>query len=139
VRFNNRFLALNETGAVSVRDRRLRDAVFEQGPDLQRHARLRTRLRKGYREHAVPLCRGSACDGRGTLVEFSSPDSIADAVIRLLDNKEERESLENAAYVYSRRAAWFNVAIDYLDLFHRLITRDRLAKQTALAASDSKQ
>jgi len=68
-------------------------------------------------------------EGRGMLVDFQSPDSIADTVIKILDNKELKESLENAAYEYGRRAAWFNVAVDYLDLFHRVLTRERMAQQ----------
>ncbi len=60
-------------------------------------------------------------DGRGILIDFESPDSIADTVIRVLDDKELKESLESAAYRYGRRAAWFNVAISYLDLFDRVL------------------
>ena len=73
-------------------------------------------------------------EGRGMLVDFASPESIASTVIRLLDNKEEKEALETAAYRYGRRAAWFNVAIDYLDLFHRLIAREKLAKKAAVTS-----
>jgi glycosyltransferase involved in cell wall biosynthesis len=64
-------------------------------------------------------------DGRGTLVDFRSPDAIADAVIELMDNPDKKEQMESLAYKYGRRTAWFNVAIDYLDLFHRVMQRTR--------------
>ncbi|MCL6629996.1 MAG: glycosyltransferase, partial [Armatimonadetes bacterium] len=55
--------------------------------------------------------------GRGILVDFRNPAEIAEAVDRILSDPLLRESLESKAYKYGRRAAWFNVAIDYLDLF----------------------
>lgn len=68
-------------------------------------------------------------DGRGKLVDFASPDAIADAVISILGDRQLKESMESAAYNYGRRAAWFNVAIDYLGLFHMILSARR-AKQT---------
>lgn len=55
--------------------------------------------------------------GRGILVDFRNHAEIAGAVDRILSDPVLRESLESKAYKYGRRAAWFNVAIDYLDLF----------------------
>lgn len=62
-------------------------------------------------------------DGRGVLVDFKSPEAMADAVIDLLDNPEKKGEMEDRAYKFGRRTAWFNVAIDYLDLFHRILQR----------------
>jgi glycosyltransferase involved in cell wall biosynthesis len=59
-------------------------------------------------------------NGRGVLVDFRNSDQIADAVDRILSDPAFREQLESKAYKYGRRAAWFNVAIDYLDLFDRI-------------------
>lgn len=56
--------------------------------------------------------------GKGMLVDFRSPDEISKAVDYILLNPGFREEMETRAYRYGRRAAWFNVAIDYLDLFH---------------------
>jgi glycosyltransferase involved in cell wall biosynthesis len=64
-------------------------------------------------------------DGRGVLVDFRSPEAMADAVIDLLDNPAKKEQMEALAYKFGRRTAWFNVAIDYLDLFHRILQRTR--------------
>jgi len=60
-------------------------------------------------------------DGRGMLVDFKSPDAIADAILYLLDNPDKRQEMVDKAYKFGRRTAWFNVAIDYLDLFHRVV------------------
>jgi len=59
-------------------------------------------------------------DGRGILVDFKSPEGIANSVDQILSNPAMREQMETKAYAYGRRAAWFNVGIDYLDLFHRI-------------------
>jgi glycosyltransferase involved in cell wall biosynthesis len=67
-------------------------------------------------------------EGRGVLVDFRSPDAVADAVIDLLEDPTKKERMESLAYKYGRRTAWFNVAIDYLDLFHRVLLRTRAEK-----------
>lgn len=66
-------------------------------------------------------------EGRGLLVDFRDPEQLAGAVNRILDDPVLREQMETKAYKYGRRAAWFNVAIDYLDLFHRLCPRPKAA------------
>ncbi len=129
VRFNNRFLSLNEL----VRYLCATDVYVTPylNKDQTASGTLAYALGCGKAIASTPYLYAEEvlADGRGTLVDFASPESIASTVNRLLDNKEEKEALENAAYRYGRRAAWFNVAIDYLDLFHRLITRERFAKQ----------
>lgn len=59
-------------------------------------------------------------EGRGMLVGFRDSEEIAEATIRILSTPSMREQMETRAYRYGRRAAWFNVAIDYLNLFHRV-------------------
>ncbi|MCL5103338.1 MAG: glycosyltransferase family 4 protein [Armatimonadetes bacterium] len=135
VRFNNRFLALNEL----VRYLCATDVYIT--PYLNKD-----QICSGTLAYAVGCGKAIAStpylyaeevlgDGRGTLVDFESPESIADTVNRILDDKELKESLENAAYQYGRRAAWFNVAVDYLDLFHRVIAQRRAAKKTVETAA----
>ncbi|HPP75580.1 MAG TPA: glycosyltransferase family 4 protein, partial [Armatimonadota bacterium] len=68
-------------------------------------------------------------DGRGVLVDLRSPDAMANAIIDLLDNPEKKENMEALAYKFGRRTAWFNVAIDYLDLFHRILQRNKAAQE----------
>ncbi len=64
--------------------------------------------------------------GRGLLVDFRSPEQIAGAVNGLLSDPNLREQMETRAYKYGRRATWFNVAIDYLDLLHNLWPRPKV-------------
>jgi glycosyltransferase involved in cell wall biosynthesis len=135
VRFNNRFLALNEL----VRYLCATDVYIT--PYLNKD-----QICSGTLAYAVGCGKAIAstpylyaeevlADGRGTLVDFESPDSIADTVIRILSDKELKESMESAAYGYGRRAAWFNVAVDYLDLFHRVMSQKR-AKSEAIEAGE---
>ena len=57
---------------------------------------------------------------RGLLVEFRNPESIADAVNRILVDKSLKERLENNAGEFGKNMAWPNVAKKYLDLFEGL-------------------
>ena len=75
-------------------------------------------------------------EGRGILVDFLDTDGMANAVTKILTDPALREQMEAKAYRYGRRAAWFNVAIDYLDLFHKLCVRCKVA-QTLPRPTDS--
>jgi glycosyltransferase involved in cell wall biosynthesis len=78
-------------------------------------------------------------EGRGMLVDFRNPDHMADAVVRILSTPAMREQMEIKAYRYGRRAAWFNVAIDYLNLFHRIHTRPAAAPASESRGRSEKQ
>lgn len=69
--------------------------------------------------------------GRGILVDFKEPDAMAKAANDILRDTAMREKMEARAYRYGRRAAWFNVAIDYLDLFHGLCPKVKPARTQA--------
>ncbi len=131
VRFNNRFLALSEL----VRYLCATDVYVTPylNKDQIVSGTLAYALGCGKAIVSTPYLYAEEvlADGRGILVDFASPDSIADTVIRILDDAKLKESLEAAAYAYGRRAAWFNVAVDYLGLFHRVLNRRRLAQQLA--------
>jgi glycosyltransferase involved in cell wall biosynthesis len=76
-------------------------------------------------------------EGRGKLVEFKDSSAMAQSINNILANPVLREQMETRAYRYGRRAAWFNVAIDYLDLYHRLLAPLKAAvKETAKSASE---
>jgi len=60
-------------------------------------------------------------DGRGELVRFRDPNSIAKAVNRILDNDSLRMTIEKRAYAYSRQMIWANVGKKYLALFREAI------------------
>ena len=126
VRFNNRFLALNEL----VRYLCATDVYVTPylSKDQIVSGTLAYALGCGKAIVSTPYLYAEEvlAEGRGMLLDFESPDSIADTVCRILDDKELKESLEAAAYRYGRRAAWFNVAVDYLGLFHRVLNRHRV-------------
>ncbi|MHB0912860.1 MAG: glycosyltransferase family 4 protein [Armatimonadota bacterium] len=63
---------------------------------------------------------------RGMLVDFQSPNEIADCANQIFSDAVLRERMESRAYNYARRAAWFNVGIDYLDLFHTVCARSKI-------------
>lgn len=73
-------------------------------------------------------------EGRGVLVDFKDPEGMGSRINEILSNPSIREPMEARAYKYGRRAAWFNVAIDYLNLFHKLSPR---AKTTTKSQAES--
>ena len=56
---------------------------------------------------------------RGILVEFRNPDSIAEAVIRVLSDTNLKEQMEKNSYSYTRRMTWSNVALYYMNMFNK--------------------
>ncbi len=59
-------------------------------------------------------------DGRGVFCDFHDSDSIAERVTTIIENKRLRASLEQKAYMYSRKFTWPLVAKKYLHLFDEL-------------------
>src|SRR6202044_3588247 len=49
-------------------------------------------------------------DGRGMIVPFDDPDSIAEAAIKLLEDDAERHAMRKRAYLYSRGTTWEKAA-----------------------------
>lgn len=70
-------------------------------------------------------------DNRGVLVPFRDPDAIANAVIRLLENPEEKQAIEENAYRYGRLMTWPNVANSHLNVFRTVLAKHnaRLARK----------
>ena len=58
-------------------------------------------------------------DGRGVIVPFDDPGSIAKAVLRLLENDAERHAMRKRAYLYSRKTTWPKTARAYMASFQR--------------------
>lgn len=77
-------------------------------------------------------------DERGVLVPFDDPASIADAVIRLLDDDAERHAMRKRAYLHSRGTTWEKTAQAYMMSFQRArverMFRPRAALQDIFAA-----
>ena len=56
------------------------------------------------------------CDGRG-IVPFQNSEAISDVVIRLVENPEERETIEAKVYETGRTMTWINIAHQYYHVF----------------------
>jgi glycosyltransferase involved in cell wall biosynthesis len=82
-------------------------------------------------------------DGRGIMVPFDDPASIAEATIRLLDNDAERHAMRKRAYLHSRGTTWQRTAQAYMASFQRAraerILRPRPSLQDILAARSTDQ
>jgi glycosyltransferase involved in cell wall biosynthesis len=77
-------------------------------------------------------------DGRGVIVPFDDPGSIAVATIGLLDNDAERHAMRKRAYLHSRGTTWQKTAQAYMASFQRArderMLRPRPALQDLVAA-----
>ncbi|MDZ4347772.1 MAG: glycosyltransferase, partial [Candidatus Binatia bacterium] len=62
-------------------------------------------------------------DGRGVLVPFRDPGTIAKAVIGLQKNNTRRKDMQKKAYEYGRLMTWPNVAQSHLQLFRSVLHR----------------
>lgn len=71
-------------------------------------------------------------DGRGVIVPFDDPDSIANAAIRLLDNDAERHAMRKRAYLHSRGTTWQKTAQAYMASFQRARVERMLRPRAAL-------
>ncbi len=71
-------------------------------------------------------------DGRGVLVPFDDPDSIATAAIKLLDNDAERHAMRKRAYLHSRSTTWQKTAQAYMASFQRARIERTLRPRVAL-------
>lgn len=71
-------------------------------------------------------------DGRGVLVPFDDPASIANAAIRLLDNGPERHAMRKRAYLHSRGTTWQKTAQAYMASFQRARVERMLRPRAAL-------
>jgi glycosyltransferase involved in cell wall biosynthesis len=77
-------------------------------------------------------------EGRGVLVPFRDPASLADAVLHLLEHDAERHALRKRAYLYGRHMTWAKVAEAYLACCDEIFRRGRQAlRKTELASRES--
>ncbi|MFW9998716.1 MAG: glycosyltransferase family 4 protein [Candidatus Hodarchaeota archaeon] len=62
-------------------------------------------------------------DGKGIIVPFQDPESIADQIINLLNNETERHLMRKKAYLYSRDMVWKEVARNYIKIFAEVVEK----------------
>lgn len=60
-------------------------------------------------------------DGRGVFVEFNDLESMKNAILRLIEDKNFRNSIRGRAYKYGRKLIWKEVGKTYYDLFKSTI------------------
>lgn len=58
-------------------------------------------------------------DGRGIIIPFRDPESLAEQVIFLLDNEIIRHAMRKRAYLFGRSMIWSEVAKRYMESFER--------------------
>ena len=83
--------------------------------------------------HATELL----AEQRGILVPFESPDSIASAVLGLLNNDGERHAMRKRAYLHSRETIWPRAARKYMASFQRARFERSLHPKTTAKTSPS--
>jgi glycosyltransferase involved in cell wall biosynthesis len=80
-------------------------------------------------------------NGRGVIVPFDDPASVAQAAIALLDNDAERHAMRKRAYLHSRATTWPKTARAYMASFQRArverMFRPRAAHDDAAALNES--
>ena len=80
---------------------------------------------------------------RGVIVPFDDPGSIANSVLRLLENDAERHAMRKRAYLYSRGTTWPRTARAYMASFQRArferSLRPRPAQKDELALRESNE
>ncbi|HKI13143.1 MAG TPA: glycosyltransferase family 4 protein [Candidatus Acidoferrum sp.] len=59
-------------------------------------------------------------EGRGVLVPFDDPQTLAEKTIELLDNGTARHAMRKRAYLYTRDMVWDRVAQQYMGSFERV-------------------
>jgi len=71
-------------------------------------------------------------DGKGIIVPFKNPESIADHIINLLDNETERHIIRKKAYIFSRDMVWKEVARNYIEIFAEVVEKRLSEPKTIL-------
>jgi glycosyltransferase involved in cell wall biosynthesis len=61
-------------------------------------------------------------EDRGLLVDFRDANSMESAIGKILGDSELKNKLEKKAYAFTRQMTWPNVAVNYLNVFKKLIT-----------------
>ncbi len=57
----------------------------------------------------------------GILAKFKNPKSFEKAIDKLLSNEELKKKIEREAYTFGRSMIWSNVALNYLNIFNKVV------------------
>ncbi|MCL5985511.1 MAG: glycosyltransferase family 4 protein [Actinobacteria bacterium] len=67
-------------------------------------------------------------EGRGIIVPFRNSQAIADAVIDICNNPQKKLIMEKKTYKFGRLMTWYNVALQHLELFDKVLDRSENKK-----------
>ena len=67
-------------------------------------------------------------EGRGIIVPFRNSQTIADAVIDICASPQKKLAIEKKTYNFGRLMTWYNVALQHLELFDKVIGKYANAK-----------
>jgi len=125
VKFHNRFLSKREL----IRYLQATDIYVTPyvSPYQASSGTLVTALGTGKAIVSTPYlhAKEALANGRGLFCRFKDSSSIAECIIRLLDEKFRRR-MEKRAYNYSRGFVWLKVAKRYAKLFSQTINKNRV-------------
>jgi glycosyltransferase involved in cell wall biosynthesis len=127
VRFDNRYLTLEElVNYLSATDVYVTPYV---NPDQIVSGTLAYAIGCGRAIVSTPYLYAQSVlsENRGVLAQFGDPASIAQGILRILGDDKYRGCLEDNCYQWGRRTTWHNVAIEYLDAFHGVMSGRRSA------------
>jgi glycosyltransferase involved in cell wall biosynthesis len=62
-------------------------------------------------------------EGRGVIVPFRNSQAIADAVINICNNPQKKSVMEKKTYKFGRLMTWYNVALQHLELFDKVLDK----------------
>ncbi len=71
-------------------------------------------------------------NNQGILVPFNDPDHMADAIIHLLSNEKELQSIRKAAYKLGRSMTWDQVAKKHLNVINEVISHGKTRPKKSL-------
>jgi glycosyltransferase involved in cell wall biosynthesis len=121
VRFHNRFVTLSELRAYLG----VADIYVTPYPHKEQitSGTLSFALGAGKAIVSTPYWHAEEllADGRGMLFPFGDSGKLAEAVIELLDNENERHAMRKRAYMHGRPMVWKQVGRDYLSLAERVL------------------
>jgi len=67
---------------------------------------------------------------RGIIIPFRNPGAITDAAINVAKNYQKRMEIEKKVYKYGRLMTWYNVAMQHLRLFNKVMDEYRYKEET---------
>ncbi|MDD5093312.1 MAG: glycosyltransferase family 4 protein [Dehalococcoidia bacterium] len=76
-------------------------------------------------------------EGRGRIVPFNDPEAMAEGIIELLENDQERNMMRFTAYQHGRSMTWKEVARQYLSLMTDILARSKPIPKDLVVARQS--